>query len=93
MNIDIFAEESEEYNRKAVELLFEGFISEAGVLLREAEKVLEYAANRGKEINRNLIISVLHNEAFCYQQSWKLERCSNYIEALIYNLNCEIKQE
>jgi hypothetical protein len=39
----------------------EGHIPEAGVLLGEAEKVLEYAANRGKEINRNLIVTVLHN--------------------------------
>ena len=71
----------------------EGYISEAGVLLDEAEKILEYGANRGKEISRQLIVTVLHNQAFCHQQNWQLERCSNYIEALIYNLNCEIREE
>lgn len=59
--------------------------------LNEAEKILEYVANRGKAINRNLIIAILHNEAVCYQQQWDLERCSNYIEALIYNINCDLK--
>jgi hypothetical protein len=58
------------------------------VLLGEAEKVLEYAANRGREIDRSLIVIVLHNTAYFHQQTWDLERCSNYIEALVYNINC-----
>lgn len=53
-------------------MMNEGYTKEGCLLLSEAEKVLEYAANRGKEINRNLIVTVLHNEAFCYQQTWSL---------------------
>lgn len=30
---------------------------------------------------------ILHNEANCYQNLWQLDQCSNYIEALIFNLN------
>ena len=61
---------------------------EALIYLAEAERVLEYAASCGKNIDRNLIICVLHNEACCYQKSWDLEKCSNYLEALIYNFQC-----
>ena len=55
--------------------------------LAEAERILEYAASCGKNIDRNLIICILHNEACCYQKIWDLEKCSNYIEALIYNFH------
>ena len=34
---------------------------EALIYLAEAERVLEYAASCGKNIDRNLIICVLHN--------------------------------
>ena len=60
-------------------------------MLGEAEKVLEYAAERGKSIPRGLMMSVLHNLACCYQQRWELDRCANYVEALIYNLNCQLE--
>jgi hypothetical protein len=33
----------------------------------------------------------LHNLACCYQILWDLEKCSNYIEALIFNFNSELK--
>ena len=30
---------------------------------------------------------MLHNAACAYQKVWELEECSNYLEALIYNIN------
>ena len=30
---------------------------------------------------------MLHNEACCYQKIWELEKCSQYLEALIFNFN------
>lgn len=36
---------------------------------------------------------VLHNEACCYQKLWELEKCSNYLEALIFNLNYYLTKE
>jgi hypothetical protein len=60
------------------------------VYLEEAEKLLEFAANCGKTIDRTLIISTLHNEAAAYQKLWELEKTSNYLEAIIYNMNTYI---
>ena len=64
---------------------------EALVYLTEAEKILEYAASCGKNIDRNMIVCVLHNEACCYQKLWELEKCSNYLEALIFNISSHLK--
>jgi hypothetical protein len=66
---------------------------EALVYLTEAEKILEYAASCGKTIDKYIIISVLHNEACCYQKIWELEKCSQYLEALIFNFNSFMKSE
>ena len=55
----------------------------------QAEKILEYGASCGKNIDRTLIMSVLHNEAYGYQRMWDLNKCSNYLEALIYNINAK----
>lgn len=60
---------------------------EALIYLNEAEKILEYAASCGKTIEKYIIISVLHNIACCYQETWELEKCSQYLEALIFNFN------
>ena len=60
---------------------------EALVYLQEAEKLLEYGASCGKTIDRQLIISTLQNEACAYQKRWELEKSSNYMEAIIYNMN------
>jgi hypothetical protein len=60
---------------------------EALIYLNEAEKILEYAASCGKTIEKYIIISVLHNIACCYQKTWELDKCSQYLEALIFNFN------
>lgn len=57
----------------------------------EAEKILEYGANCGKNISRQMITVVLHNQACCYQKIWQLDKCSNYLEALIFNINSYLK--
>jgi hypothetical protein len=59
---------------------------EALMYLTQAESILEYAASCGKNIDRSLIISILHNEACAYQRTWDLPKCSNYLEALIFNM-------
>ena len=47
--------------------------------LKEAERVLEYAASSGRSIERGLIIAVLHNQAAVYQKLWELNNCSSYL--------------
>ena len=64
---------------------------EALVYLQEAEKLLEYGASCGKTIDRQLIISTLQNEACVYQKRWELEKSSNYMEAIIYNMNAYLQ--
>jgi hypothetical protein len=60
---------------------------EALIYLQEAEKLLEFAASCGKTIDRGLIIFTLQNEACIYQRLWELEKASNYLEAIIFNMN------
>ena len=51
----------------------------AVIFLDEAEKILEYSASYGKTIDRNLIMTTLHNEACVYQRIWTLDKASNYL--------------
>ena len=54
--------------------------------LKKAESILEDHTNEGKDVDRNLIIIVLYNQACCYQRMSMLEECSNYLDGTIYNL-------
>jgi hypothetical protein len=54
------------YNREAKKLINEDLTQEALIYLTEAERILEYGANCGKSIDRNIIITTLHNEACCF---------------------------
>jgi len=63
--------------------------------------MLEFVASCGRTIDRNLIIVVLYNEACAYQwyysnaydSQWILDKCSKYIDGVIYNLELSIKEE
>jgi hypothetical protein len=54
--------------------------------------MLEYAANSGKPLRRELIVVVLHNQASVYLKIWQLDHCSEYLEGLIFNYDNYIKQ-
>lgn len=54
--------------------------------LKRAEQILEDYTNEGKEVDRNMIIIVLYNQACCYQRMSMLDDCSNYLDGTIYNL-------
>jgi hypothetical protein len=54
--------------------------------------VLEYAASSGKNISKELIINILHNQASIYQKLWELNNCSNYLEGIIYNYDQFIRE-
>lgn len=54
--------------------------------LKRAEQILEDYTNEGKDVDRNMIIIVLYNQACCYQRLSMLEDCSNYLDGTIYNL-------
>jgi len=47
---------------------------------------LEDYTNEGKDVDRNMIIIVLYNQACCYQRLSMLDDCSNYLDGTIFNL-------
>lgn len=53
---------------------------------------MEYAASSGKNISKELIINILHNQASIYQKLWELNNCSNYLEGIIFNYDQFIKE-
>ncbi len=59
--------------------------------LVEAENILEKAGEMELGVEKKLVILTLHNLACAYQRNWELEVCSNYLEALIYNMNLILK--
>lgn len=84
---DKFVQKLEEFNQVACQLIEEEKHQQAAVYLDEAEKVLEYAAGCGKTIERTLITTVLNNQACLLQRTSEFEQSSNYLEAIIYNIN------
>ena len=90
-HIERFLSSVHKLNEEAEIKIQDNNYQEALAYLTQAEQILEYAASCGKNIDRQLIISVLHNEACANQKSWELINCSNYLEALIYNMNEYLK--
>jgi len=80
-------------NDKACSNISNGNVKEALSLLERMERILEYAATLGKVLDRNLVIVCLYNIACAHQSMWVLEKCSKYIDAVIYNLKHSIKQD
>ena len=48
--------------------------------------MLEYVTAEGREVDRNLIIVILYNQACCYQRMNALPDCASYLDGTIYNL-------
>lgn len=91
VELEEFLERVVELSSNAKESINIERAKEALVYLNEAEKILEYAASCGKTIDKYIIISVLHNIACCHQKIWELDKCSQYLEALIFNFNSFMK--
>ena len=58
--------------------------------LKRGEQLLEQITSEGKEVDRNLIIVILYNQACCYQRLNMLQECANYLDGTIYNLEQKI---
>ena len=71
-------------------MILDDYIQEALVYLSEAEKILEYGASCGKVIDRNLIITTLHNEACCYYKDSDLNTAAKYLEGVIFNITSNL---
>ncbi|EAS07471.2 hypothetical protein TTHERM_00572070 (macronuclear) [Tetrahymena thermophila SB210] len=78
---------------ESINLVDRNLFQESNYFLEQAEEIIEFAANRGKQIDRNLIITVLYNRACSYQGLWKLDKCNKYIDGVIYNLETSLKND
>ena len=58
--------------------------------LKKGETMLENFTTEGKEVDRNLIIVVLYNQACCYQRMSLLTDCASYLDGTIYNLEQKV---
>ena len=87
LNVEKFLSKIIHYNTAGVDHIRMDDYEKALIYLQEAEKILEYAASCGKTIDRFLITSTLHNEACVYQKLWELEKSSDYMEAILYNMS------
>ena len=52
--------------------------------------MLEMITSEGREVDRNLIIVILYNQACCYQRLNMLVDCASYIDGTIYNLEQKV---
>lgn len=75
-----------ELNQEAINELRNEDASEALERLKRAEQLLEQMTSEGKEVDRNMIIVVLYNQACCYQRQNMLTDCASYLDGTIYNL-------
>ncbi|EGR27411.1 hypothetical protein IMG5_195930 [Ichthyophthirius multifiliis] len=80
-------------NDFAVQKLNENQQKDALIILQRCERMLELSANAGQIIDRNLIIVVLYNRACTQQSLWILDKCSKYIDGVIYNLLISLKED
>ena len=91
-NCDI--EKLKEINVKSVDLIFEDKPQKSLDILKKLEnflenKVIDIKAN----INKKLLIIILHNIACCYQKLKDYDNCINYLEAVIYHFDKLIEQK
>jgi len=90
---DKFTEMLIKTNDRAVQDIQAGNLKESLAVLERMERILEYAAINKKILDRNLVIVCLYNIACNYQAMWVLDKCSKYIDGVIYNLDQSLKQD
>ncbi|CAD8178315.1 unnamed protein product [Paramecium pentaurelia] len=100
-NQDSFMQQINILNEQATVKIKQQKHKEALKLLQQSEQMLEFAASCGRVIDRNLIIIILYNQACAYQwysylyyySQWILDKCSKYLDGVIYNMEIGIKED
>ena len=80
------------FNTRAVACIQSHQYQPALLYLESAQQLLQSSTEKGEPADPQIIQCVLQNQACCFQNMWQLEQCSNYIQALIFNLNSKKKQ-
>ena len=79
-----------EINNEAIQDLKSEETDQALEALKRGEQMLEFVTAEGREVDRNLIIVILYNQACCYQRLNMLPDCASYLDGTIYNLEQKV---
>ena len=81
-----------EFNSKSVDLIFDDKIEGALDILKKIEVFLEANAIEAKtNLDKKILIIILHNLACCYQKTKDFENCISYLEAVIYHFDTSLE--
>ena len=81
-------EKIKQFNMKSVDLIFEEKIEESLEILKKLEIFFEANAIESKlNLDKKILIIILHNLACCYQKLKDFENCISYLESVIYHFD------
>ena len=81
-------EKIKQFNTKSVDLIFEEKIEDSIEILKKLEIFFEANAIEAKlNLDKKIIIIILHNLACCYQKLKDYENCISYLESVIYHFD------
>ena len=91
-NIDI--NKIKELNSKSVDLILEEKTEKALEILKKMELFFESNIIESKyDIDKKIIIIILHNLSCCYQKIKDYDNCIMYLEAVIYHFDKELEKK
>ena len=80
------------FNTKSVDLIFEEKIDESLEILKKLEAFFEANAIEAKlNLDKKILIIILHNLACCYQKLKDFDNCISYLESVIYHFDSSLE--
>ena len=80
------------FNTKSVDLIFEEKIEEALEILKKLEVFFEANAIEAKlNLDKKILIIILHNLACCFQKLKDFDNCISYLESVIYHFDSSLE--
>ena len=80
------------FNTKSVDLIFEEKIEESLEILKKLEVFFEANAIEAKlNLDKKILIIILHNLACCYQKLKDFDNCISYLESVIYHFDSSLE--
>ena len=82
-----------ELNNKCSELIYEEKIDESFRILKKLEIFFESnAINPNFNLEKKILLIILHNLACCYQKIKDYDNCINYLDAVIYHYDTSLEK-
>ena len=80
------------FNTKSVDLIFEEKVEESLEILKKLEVFFEANAIEPKlNLDKKILIIILHNLACCYQKLKDFDNCISYLESVIYHFDSSLE--